>query len=107
MPRQECHFDQAVNRALGYKITVKPFQPQQTWTATIGYCTKDALETHCRVEAKGITAQELTNGKQDREGRTEKFTKDHQVIHLRKFIDEMYKFRRPRCFLLTVCQSSF
>ena len=30
-----------LNRAPGYKIIVKPFQPQQTWAPMTGYCTKD------------------------------------------------------------------
>ena len=64
----------------------------------IGYCTKDALETHYRVQTKGISAQELATGKQDREGRTAKFTEDRQVIHMRNFTNEMFKFHRRSLF---------
>ena len=43
-----------VCREPGYKLCVKPFSEQQKWAAMIGYCTKDSLESHYRVELKGL-----------------------------------------------------
>jgi len=37
------------NRGVGYRVVVKPFVRQQTWSAMIGYFTKDQYKSHYQV----------------------------------------------------------
>lgn len=54
------------NGGVGYTAVVKPFVSQQTWSAMIGYFTKDQYKSHYQVETHNIDAQELAAGRQSR-----------------------------------------
>ena len=42
---------------VGFKVLVKLCTKQQTFSAMVGYCTKDHGRTHYSVVSKGVTAQ--------------------------------------------------
>ena len=47
-------------RGVGHKVNVKPLGKSQTFSAMIGYVTKDFDKPHYSVVSKGVSAQ-VTN----------------------------------------------
>eukprot|EP01036_Dinobryon_divergens_P024763 gene24763-33238_t len=52
-------------RGVGHKVNVKALSKTQTFSAMIGYVTKDFDKAHYSVVSKGVSAQELTNGRRE------------------------------------------
>ena len=50
---------------------------------------------HCRI---GVSAQELASGKIDRDGRSSKFQEDRQIISLKNFSNDLYKYSKRALF---------
>jgi len=68
-----------VNNARGYKIVLKPFAPEQTWLAMIGYITKDKGKASYSIQTHNVTAQELAQGRRDHQALKTTFFEDKKV----------------------------
>ena len=52
------------NDGSGCQVAIKAFAPGQTWSAMLGYCTKDEGKPHYRMVRLNVTDDAITAGKQ-------------------------------------------
>lgn len=65
----------------GHKVIIKPLAKGQQFVGMIGYVTKDFRKPHYKVFSKGISAQDLTNGRRDHESLVRTFDESKKVFN--------------------------
>jgi len=85
----------------GHKVTIKPLAKGQQFVGMIGYVTKDYRKPHYKVFSKGISAQDLTNGRRDHESLVRTFDESKKIINQKNLFNEAYRFN-CRCLLPAV-----
>ena len=84
------------NTGSGYKIIIKKLNPQQSFMAMIGYCTKDNGKSHYQVRFSNVSPEDLSNGRTQHDHFSSSYDDDKKVITIKNFFPESWKYSR-RC----------
>lgn len=80
----------------GYKVFIKELAPKQTFTAMVGYISKDEGQPHYQIRTHNVSPAELSAGRREHAAMLTSFDDEKKIVNMKNFFNECFKFNK-RC----------